>query len=729
MKLCIKIGFFSVLFLWMAVPAYSDHNDESRFAASEADLEQEIKWLQAEAYVFTASKKTERLNLAPSVMTVYTDEDIRREGFRNLNELLERTTGFFINRNMSNVLISNRGISLNENEPFLLLIDGHSMNSIVDKGAGDFLIFPLISYAKQIEIIRGPGSTLWGSDAALGVINIITKDGGDINGFETSVDYASEDGYRYANVLYGNSQDDENDVMLSFTYAASDGFPEDGYTSNEIFDPEKQRGPIDKINDSWEFYGKIHQKEFTFTARASDLMNLNMDKTLYWDENKPEVHDYSDFNDYYNRRRHYYLDMKHVKTFNTSYTLETKVFADLMECWQGMANPNISSGLQYVDEYFSSKESRLGMEMMLQIDYFKHHHLLTGVQGLRTEVDPVFFRVAQALFVEDPPSVYKEVTLMVKPDDEDLNLAAYIEDNWTLTDDLNVILGLRIDHNTLREDSTKILPRAAVIYQFATGWTAKYLFNTGYVRPPVAKSFLAQAPELPDTLGFYYPHIGVEESEEVVTHDLQLSYHHPRLSASVTGYHTIFKNAFNFAGTTGEMDDVLYFIFYANSNEITSNGIEFDARLNINRFADIYGNYSHVISSKVDQFENTVDGIAYSMENIHLFTDNRTLTGFPHILWNLGLDVFLLERITLNLHYRGWTDMSFENETAPGSYEKLGPEHFVDANLRLTDLPANITVALYVKNLFDNQTTYPLLFTDGWPVRTRSVGAKVSIAF
>ncbi len=733
MRLLIKVFILCLSFLILTNTVYSDDKGVLNASLEDTDLDQEIRWLQAEAFVLTASKIEEPIDHAPSVMTVYTTEDIRRQGFRNVNEIMDRTAGFFTNRNLANPLISNRGIPSGENEPFLLLLDGHNMNSIVEKGPGDYFIFPLISHAKRIEIVRGPGSTLWGSDAALGVIHVITKDGGDIDGFEVSVDGASEDRYRYANVLYGNSQNDENDVMFSFTYVESDGFPEEGYVSNEVIG-SKTRGPIDKIKDSWEFYGKIRQNNFTFIARASDLMNLNMDRTSHWAEifgDAPVAYDFEEFNDYYNRRRHYMVNIGHLKTFSSTFSLETKIFTDLMERWQGLANPVVSSGLRYVDEYFSSKESRLGMELMLRVDLNKKHHLLSGVQVVQTEIDPIYYRTAEIVFIEEPPAIFRETTVLVKPYDEDLNLAAYIEDNWTLFNDLNLTFGLRVDHNNLREDSSKVLPRMAAIYTLTPKWTTKYMYNTGYVRPPVTKSFLSQKPViLVNAFMPPFPLIGVEESEEVETHDLQLLFNDRDLKVVVTGYHTIFKNAFNICGKTAFIDDTEYVLFYVNSNNIVSNGFELDFRLKLHNQADLYGNYSHIISSKIDKFENTASGIDYTLENIHLFTDDRTLTQFPHKMWNLGMDLTIKDRISLNLHYRGWTEMWGEIVDNLGDYEKFGPEHFVDVNLVFNDLPADINISVYVKNLLNNDDArYPLLWAEGWLARARSVGAKATFEF
>lgn len=287
--------FFSPIF-----PVSAKTIPERELTEKDPELSEEIRWLQAEALVITASKKEQRVDNAPSVVTVYTAEDIERQGLRNIGELLDRTVGYFNTRNAANPIIGNRGIVAGENEPYLLLIDGHNMNSIVDKGPDDYPLFPLLSNIKRVEIIRGPGSTLWGSDAALGIIHLITKDGKDIAGIKTTVDYATEDEYRYANIQYGDDgSDPHQDLMLSFTCAKSDGYSEEGFLPHESWRPFGLWGPIDKIKDSWELYGKLHQNNFTITARASDLMDSRLNQSMGAQDQK------------YNRRRHYFLNIGH----------------------------------------------------------------------------------------------------------------------------------------------------------------------------------------------------------------------------------------------------------------------------------------------------------------------------------------------------------------------------------------------------------------------------------
>jgi len=720
---------FSLLAMFMLIftaPLYSYCLESP---PTETELEDEIRWLQAEAVVRTASKYEESLRKAPSIITVYTAEDIKRQGFRNVNEILERTVGFFPTRNVANPVIGTRGIVAGENEPFLLLIDGHNMNSVVDKGPGDYFIFPLITHVKRIEIVRGPGSTLWGSDAALGIIHIITKDGKDINGLQTTIDCSSEDGYRYANVLYGNSEDADHDMMFSFTSAEADGFPKDGFFPSEGY---FEYGPMDEIKDSWEFYGKVRQKQFTFTARAADLLDSRLDSTANWlDMNNSLPAEY-------NRRKHYFLDLGHVKSFNKKISLETRMFTNLIERWQGQANPLVTEELDKVHEGYYSREMNLGFEMMLRAKILKKHQLITGIQVVQTEIDPIY-QTLQYPLPEDTTGVSSEITPLVTPEDKDLNLAAYIEDNWSVFEKLNLILGLRVDHNDLREDNTRVLPRFATIFGISRHWTAKYLYNTGYVRPPIAKSFLNQKPLIfanyINSDGVWVaeptPQLGVEESEEVESHDIQIAYSTRNLQTSLTGYYTIFDNAFSFSGEDGQINGVDHILFYVNSNKITSSGLELDIRHKINEHISWYGNYSHVLRSKIDRLEGSANGIVYSFEGEYMVDDERTLTQFPNQMWNLGTDLTLHNKISLNIHYRGWNRIRGQIPNNSTSYEMLGPEHFVDMNLLFTDiLIKTLDVSLYAKNLLNNDDAkYILPFAGNWSPRGCSAGMKVSYTF
>ena len=129
--------------------------------------------------VTTASKKPESLLDAPAIMLVLTESDLDAYGGRSLVEVLDRTTSVFFMGNQENIqsALTMRGdATLGANNHILVLVNGRPIQESTHGGMiHPFLrSFPLAS-VKQIEIIRGPGSVLYGTNAYVGVINVITK--------------------------------------------------------------------------------------------------------------------------------------------------------------------------------------------------------------------------------------------------------------------------------------------------------------------------------------------------------------------------------------------------------------------------------------------------------------------------------------------------------------------------------------------------------------------------
>jgi outer membrane receptor for ferrienterochelin and colicins len=134
-----------------------------------------IKLLNVE--VSTASKTAESLGEAPAVITVVTRDDIQRWGFQSVAEVLSHTVGFYVidDHILPNVGVRGMTGGLGaESGVIKVMIDG--MSVAYRSTSGNWLgvaLIPLESIA-QIEIIRGPASALYGADAFLGVVNIIT---------------------------------------------------------------------------------------------------------------------------------------------------------------------------------------------------------------------------------------------------------------------------------------------------------------------------------------------------------------------------------------------------------------------------------------------------------------------------------------------------------------------------------------------------------------------------
>ncbi len=129
--------------------------------------------------VTTASKKSEALVDAPAIMVVLAESDIYAYGGRSLVEVLDRTTSIYFmgtQENLQGALTMRGDATLGANNHILVLVNGRPIQESTYGGTiHPFLrAFPLAS-VKQIEIIRGPGSVLYGTNAYVGVINVITK--------------------------------------------------------------------------------------------------------------------------------------------------------------------------------------------------------------------------------------------------------------------------------------------------------------------------------------------------------------------------------------------------------------------------------------------------------------------------------------------------------------------------------------------------------------------------
>jgi outer membrane cobalamin receptor len=157
---------------------------------------------------------------APSVISVITREEILNMGARDLMDVLNQVPGFTMALDGLNLVdVGTRGIWAHEGR-LLLLIDGQEMNEILF-GTNHFGQHYDINNIERIEIIRGPGSSIYGGYAELGVINVITRKGKDIMGAEVNGLYgvSSNATTRAAgNVIVGGANDNNIDYSLSAQY-------------------------------------------------------------------------------------------------------------------------------------------------------------------------------------------------------------------------------------------------------------------------------------------------------------------------------------------------------------------------------------------------------------------------------------------------------------------------------------------------------------------------------
>ena len=156
-------------------------------SAAEAQVTQSLKQLSIEQLmdvdVTSVSKTPESLMGAAAAVAVVTSENIRRTGALTVPEALRSTPGIFVaSQTASSWSVSSRGFSGANSQDLLVLSDTRSIYTPLFSGVFWDVQDYLMDDIDRIEVIRGPGGALWGSNAVNGVINIVTKAAQDTQG-------------------------------------------------------------------------------------------------------------------------------------------------------------------------------------------------------------------------------------------------------------------------------------------------------------------------------------------------------------------------------------------------------------------------------------------------------------------------------------------------------------------------------------------------------------------
>ena len=254
-------------------------------------LEMDISQLmQTEVVVTSVSKRPELIHKAASAIYVLTDEDIRRSGAVNIMEALRMVPGVLVSKlNQNRYAISIRGFNQRlGSDKLLVLMDGRSVYSPVQSGVFWIGQDTVLEDIERIEVIRGPGAALWGSNAVAGVINIITKSaektqgglvaggvGTEENGFGT-LRYGGklENGINYR--VYGKYRDRDSGV---------DANGNDSFDSKQIgqggFRTDWQINKQDQLTMQGDYYRLNSDLDFTsrfvsLTAGSTPFQGTNV---------------------------------------------------------------------------------------------------------------------------------------------------------------------------------------------------------------------------------------------------------------------------------------------------------------------------------------------------------------------------------------------------------------------------------------------------------------------
>lgn len=413
--------------------------------------------------VVSASRFKQKSSEAPSSVEVVTSEEIRSFGWRTLADALNSMRGLTVRNDRNYTYQGTRGFSRtgDYNARILLMIDGRRVNdSIFDSGfIGEESLIDM-NLVDHIEYIPGSGSAVYGANALLGVINVITKQGKDFDGARLSGEVGSLDTYR-GRATYGKQWSNGTDLLVNASQFFSHGneqlhFPEFADTNGGIAQDMD-------IERSSRLFGRLSYRDFTL-------------RTGYVDRYKriPTASFGALFNDknFYTNDRQIYVDLDYNTWINADLGLEVRGFHHWYDYHTSQAyDPGLPSQSRRIN--FDAVDGRWwGGEFKLTGTQFEHHKWIVG-----TEVQ---YDQPQHLSNKDlgPYTLYNDSNR------KGWRAGLYAQDEWRINDNLLLNAGLRLDYHHMIK-TLQLHPRIGLIYDVNPALTTKVLYGSAFRAPNV----------------------------------------------------------------------------------------------------------------------------------------------------------------------------------------------------------------------------------------------------
>jgi outer membrane receptor protein involved in Fe transport len=412
-----------------------------------------------------AALHSQTLEDAPASVTIITAEDIRKYGYRTLGEALASVRGFYLESNRTYETVGVRGFNLpgDYSSHVMVMVNGHNMADNVL----DFMVyygndFPIdMNLVKQIEIIRGPASALYGSNAMFATVNIITKAPGDAGPLTFTGDVGS----------YGEKKGQLTEtVSIAGMKALFSASVMNANGQSPIFFPQFDTPPTNYGNaidmnaeQAYHFFGSVTWRNWTVTSAFAghDIVQpVSFGNTIFNDRGTAAGDNRDFIEAAYTRqiaggtlRWRTYYDSYHFLGREDFALPDGGIEDNRSSLWGNW----IGSQLTYRWRPIPLGEITAGLEAKFDIRNLQEDY----------DVSPV-------------PVQY------LKTSNPDRNLALILQDEKTLSRRWKLDLGLRFDYSAYRQGF--VSPRAALIYQ-RSAWTYKFLYGRSFRNPSAFQLF------------------------------------------------------------------------------------------------------------------------------------------------------------------------------------------------------------------------------------------------
>ncbi|WP_256470527.1 TonB-dependent receptor plug domain-containing protein [Alkalimarinus coralli] len=636
------------------------------------------------------------LDKAAAVATVITEDDIIAMGATDIDQVLETVPGLHVNRSNQTYTpkYTFRGITSLLNPQALMLVNGIPVTSAAFGNRGNVWGGMQIKTISRIEVIRGPGSALYGADAFAGVINIVTKDRNNINGTQAGLragSFNTQAGW----VQTGFTTDRNLDIGFVLEYQTTDGQHEQvdqdiqsnldsAFGTNASLAP----GGVNTGVKSTDMRLDIKKDDLRFRVGYQGRFNVetgpgvseSLDPVGQFASNRINTDISYLFKDVapgfdVESRASYFYNTQEVEKGSVLFPAGT-AWPDLSASPPGSTLATFNNGIIGEPEY---KEEQARFDLSSVYRGIDNHHLRIGTgffwgdlyETKESKNFDVAFTPAGPLLQPKASGLtdVSDTSEVFLPEKDRTSYYLFIQDEWQVADNWQLVTGVRYDDYSDFGDTVN--PRAALIWATTDSITTKLLYGRAFRAPSIAELFATANPVALGNSDL--------EPETIDTYELALSQQVNReWLYSVNLFYYSIDDYIDFVPSTGGN-------IAQNIGERTGKGGEFELQYDPTSELRIIANYAYQRAT-----DDNTDKLVGEAPNNQVY--GRTEWSFmPQ--WQSSLQI-------------NWVG---EQKRAASDTRNTPVDDYitVDVTLRKQNVVDKLDATLMVKNIFDESVVEP----------------------
>lgn len=650
-------------------------------------IQSEIAYLQAEMGVFTeiATKTRMEADLVPGMVTILTGKDLERKGVRIVGEALAFVPGFSLGGSRDTAPLM-RGVQMTSAYKIKGLLNGVPLNASLTGELSPLFFIP-IEQVERIEVIRGPGSAVYGKWAYLGVINVITYQQGN----RISARYGS---HKHAQggllASYSNPEDTIQASLNIGGYQRERSGVESGPDLiSAIGMPSNAPGPVNDASKAPHGVLSFDYHDFYLLGQWTEV---NFGSGFGLTEALPPVDDRTNIGE-----RHWSIEAGWERELTNS--LRFKFLA-------GWKEYRWDSGdiWLYPAGFLTPEEDAMGrsfykdraIETVLNVHWqpADSHQLLVTLEYeyLTMQDDDIWMKVNYdpILYYPVPYQQFKDDKNWLETGKSRHIYSVTLQDQIEIHHRFNLTAGMRYDHYKDNDNNfSRLTPRLAGVFQATPNHTLKLQYAEAFRPPGFMEMYAINNP--------VYSGNSTLKAETVKTYEAGYIYRHQSFIGRLTAFHARMEGLITVKDKQ-----------YINADNANMTGAEAEAEFKILSWFDIKANISYTDTENQD---------GSNMQGAARWMSSASLLFFPQPDWIAGVT------------YRYMGDRFRD---AADNRPKLDEYHNINLTLSKDNLLIKgLTLRTGIKNVFDEDIRFPAppVFPDDYPKPGREFWGQISYCF